>query len=81
MAMTTVHINLPDDQAAALQAKAAAHGMTLEDWISRKLAEEAPTGRNHYTLSELMEQCDLNAPLSDDDLEWLNAPAMGREAL
>ncbi len=38
--MTTVTINLPDQQAAALEAKARAHGLTLEDWISRKLGDE-----------------------------------------
>jgi plasmid stability protein len=33
----TVHIELPDDQTAALQARAAARGLTLEDWL-RELA-------------------------------------------
>ena len=36
--MTTVTINLPDQQAAALKAKATARGLTLEDWISKQLA-------------------------------------------
>ena len=45
--MTTVHINLPDDWAAKLADKAAAHGMTLEDWIARRLAdEEAPAAES-----------------------------------
>ncbi|MGH9627602.1 MAG: FitA-like ribbon-helix-helix domain-containing protein [Bryobacteraceae bacterium] len=38
--MTTVKIDIPDDQAAALKAKATAQGLTLEAWISRKLADE-----------------------------------------
>ena len=39
----TLTIELPDEQVAALKAKAAAQGLTLEAWL-RKLAEEgAPT--------------------------------------
>ena len=37
--MTTVKIDLPDDQAAALKAKAAAQGLSLEEWF-RVLAEQ-----------------------------------------
>ena len=37
--MTVIHI--PDDQAAALTAQAAAHGFTLEDWI-QKIATDPP---------------------------------------
>ena len=35
-------IEIPDDQAAALRAKAAAQGLTLQDWLG-KLAEEDAT--------------------------------------
>jgi len=38
--MTTIQINLPEQQAAVLSAQAAAHGLTLERWIE-KLAVEA----------------------------------------
>jgi hypothetical protein len=38
--MTTVKIDLPDDQAAALSAKAAAQGLSLEEWF-RVLAEQS----------------------------------------
>ena len=34
-------IEIPDDQAAALKARAAAQGLTLEAWLS-KLASELP---------------------------------------
>jgi hypothetical protein len=82
--MTT--IQLPDEQAAALAAKAAAEGLTLEDWLGKLAATEAPAGqtcprKGRYNLAELMAQCDLNAPLSAEDRAWLNAPAVGREAL
>jgi plasmid stability protein len=39
MAMTV--IQLPDEQAAALKARAAAQGMTLEAWLQKLAAEEA----------------------------------------
>ena len=37
----TLTINLPDDQAAALKAKAAAEGLSLEDWF-KSLAADLP---------------------------------------
>jgi hypothetical protein len=75
-------IELSDEQAAALKAKAAAAGLTLEAWLQKLAAVEAPARprkRSRYTLSELMSQCDLSAPLSDEDRAWLNAPSVGRE--
>ena len=82
--MTT--IQLPDEQAAALAAKAAAEGLTLEDWLGKLAATEAPAGetrprKRRYNLAELLAQCDPNAPLSAEDPAWLDAPAVGREAL
>jgi hypothetical protein len=38
-------IELPDEQAAALKAKAAAAGLTLEAWLN-KLASAEPSGQN-----------------------------------
>jgi uncharacterized protein (DUF433 family) len=43
--MTTIRIDLPDQQAAALSAQAAAQGFTLEGWI-QKIAADAPTSQN-----------------------------------
>jgi antitoxin ChpS len=37
--------------------------------------------RPKYTLKELLAECDPNAPISDEDREWLDAPAMGKELL
>lgn len=36
----TVTIHIPDERAAALQAQAAAHGLSLEEWIERLAAQE-----------------------------------------
>jgi len=82
--MTT--IQLPDEQAAALEAKAAAVGLTLEAWLARLATTEAPAGqarprKGRYKLADLLAQCDPNAPISDEDRAWLDAPAVGREAL
>ena len=34
-----------------------------------------------YTLAELLAQCDLTQPVTTEDREWLDAPAVGLEAL
>jgi hypothetical protein len=83
-AMTIVQ--LPDEQAAALAAKAAAQGLTLEDWLRKLAATGAPAvqarpRKGRYNLAELMAQCDLSAPLSAEDRAWLDAPAVGHEVL
>lgn len=38
-----------------------------------------PKKKPRYTLTELMAQCDLSQPLSNEDREWLDAPAVGAE--
>ena len=40
-----------------------------------------PRARPKYTLEELIAQCDLDAPLSPEDEEWLNDPPVGREVI
>jgi antitoxin ChpS len=79
-------IQLPDEQAAALKAKAAAQGLTLEGWLGMLAAAEAsPAGARHrarhYNLDELLAQCDLSAAPSAEDRAWLDTPPVGREAL
>ena len=79
--MTTIKIDIPDDQAAALRKKAAAEGITLEDWFRRRADQEVRPRKGRYTLSELVAQCDPEAPVSVEDREWLDSPPFGREAL
>lgn len=38
-----------------------------------------PKKKPRYTLAELMAQCDLSQPLSAEEREWLDAPAVGAE--
>ena len=45
-------IELPDDQAAVLKAKAAAQGLTLQDWF-KTLADAEPPASQHETLDAM----------------------------
>ena len=79
-------IQLSDEQAAALTANAEAQGLTLADWLVKLAATETPAGRirlgkGRYSLAELMAECDPSATLTAEDRAWLDAPAVGREAL
>jgi hypothetical protein len=79
-------IQLPDEQAAALAAKAAALGLTLEGWLAKLAATEgsdtpAEQRKGRFSLTELIAQCDQDAPMSAEDREWLDDPLIGREAL
>lgn len=40
-----------------------------------------PQKRPHYSLEELLAQCDPHAEMSEEDLEWIDAPAVGKEIL
>ena len=74
-------LQIPDDQAAALHAKAAAEGLTLEAWLQRLAGLEEPrSSRRHYNLADLVAQCDTASKLTEEDSAWLDAPSVGREA-
>ena len=38
-------IEIPDEQAAALKSKAAAQGLSLEEWFSMLASQDTPTGQ------------------------------------
>ena len=58
----TLTIELSDEQVKALQAKAAAEGLSLEDWI-QKLAEPAPAAqRPLQTVADIILSCMSNIP-------------------
>ncbi len=40
--MATITIDIPEQQVAALTAKAKAQGLTIEDWFRQVAAKEAP---------------------------------------
>jgi antitoxin ChpS len=37
--------------------------------------------RRKYKLQELLDQCDFSIPMSDEEREWIDAPAVGREII
>lgn len=37
--------------------------------------------RPRYNLDELLAQCDPNAPITEEEREWLDAPAVGQELI
>ena len=52
-------------------------GISVSD--GRLIVELHP--RPRYTLAELMDQCDLSAPMTDEDRAWLDAAPVGREEI
>ncbi|WP_075292565.1 AbrB/MazE/SpoVT family DNA-binding domain-containing protein [Pararhizobium arenae] len=40
-----------------------------------------PRSRPKYTLEELLAQCDLSVPMSDEEREWMDSPPVGREII
>ena len=52
-------------------------GVTIEN--GRLVIE--PTARPHYTLDELLAQCDASAEISSEDQQWLANPPLGNELL
>lgn len=37
--------------------------------------------QKHYTLAELLSQCDFSQPMSSDDREWVDAGHLGLEEI
>lgn len=52
-------------------------GITVEK--DRLIVEPEP--RPHYSLSELLAGSDYNQPQAQEEREWVDAPAIGREPL
>ena len=63
-------IELPDDQAAALQAKAAAEGLGLEAWLGRLAAGEQKNTATQGAVSVLDEMNALRARVEPDPEGW-----------
>ena len=40
-----------------------------------------PKARPKYTLEELIAQCDPDAPWSEEEREWMDAPSVGKEII
>jgi hypothetical protein len=74
--MTTVKIDISDQQAAALSAKAAAQGLTLETWFQKVVDQEAGRGDARETArpeqhgSVVEEMRKLRARIKPDPEGW-----------
>ncbi len=55
-------IELPDEQAAALKAKAAAVGLTLEEWLQELADQEPPPSRPRQHIADLIVENMRNVP-------------------
>lgn len=40
-----------------------------------------PQKRPHYSLEELLAQCDPHAEIGEEDRQWIDVPAVGKEIL
>jgi hypothetical protein len=47
-------IELPDEQAAALKAKAAAEGLSLEAWLQKLAEQKRPASRPHRHIADVI---------------------------
>lgn len=57
-------------------------GVALGDKLSAEMQQEALVlrpARKHYSLADLMAQCDLNAPAPTGTAEWEAGKAVGNE--
>lgn len=53
-------------------------GLTLEDG---RIVLRPAAARPRYVLAELLDQCDPDAPTSDEDRAWTSDEAVGDESL
>lgn len=52
----TLTIILSDEQATALQAKAAAEGLTLEEWLQKLAEEKSAVGRPRRHIADVIRE-------------------------
>jgi hypothetical protein len=55
-------IALPDEQAAALKAKATAAGLTLEAWLQKLPEQESPPDKPLQAAADIILSCMRNVP-------------------
>ena len=55
-------IELPDEQAAVLKAKAAAAGLTLEAWLQKLAEQKPPAEKPMQAAADIILSCMRNVP-------------------
>jgi plasmid stability protein len=58
----TLTLNLSDEQASALQAKAAAEGLSLEAWLKKIAEQETPVEKPLQAAADIILSCMRNVP-------------------
>lgn len=56
-------------------------GVSVELAINQGCLVVKPQSRPHYTLEELLAQCDATAELSLEERQWLNNQEVGKEVI
>jgi hypothetical protein len=83
--MTTVTIDISEQQAAALTAKAKAQGLTLEDWFRQMAEKEAPSTSvaqlQQTNPEEWLRHFDAFIASLDPNTPVLSDDAMSRESI
>jgi hypothetical protein len=72
-------IELPDEQVAALKARAAAEGLDLESWLGRLAASEQKTAATQSSRSVLEEMNALRARIRPDPEGWTTRDYVQRD--
>jgi len=68
--MTTIQIELPDEQAAALKAKLSAQGISIEGWFKKLAEAEAPTQTPLSTQEAVARILELQKHVKPDPEGW-----------
>ena len=63
-------IEIPDEQAAALKAKAAAQGLTLESWLLKLAGQDAPADKTKRAQAAAMRIREISNRSKPDPEGW-----------
>lgn len=74
-----ITIKLPDDQAEALKAQAAAQGLSVEDWLQKLAVEHAPPSPSALNHREIVKElCALRRRIKPDTVSVRQMVEEGR---
>jgi hypothetical protein len=68
--MTTIQIELPDEQAAALKAKLSEQGLSVEEWVRNMVETEAPRQAPSSAQDAIAQILELQKHVQPDPDGW-----------